>query len=406
MQLLFLLTLISIACATKCAHKRPVLMIHGILSSQLMLEADVPESYTLPGNCPHQLKGQIWVNKKDIYPFNDTQCFVAYMNTEWDGKKMENVPGVKITYPNYPSTEGISSLGVEDQSVAYRVLRLFYKMIQGLSTDGWVDNQDMFAPGYDWRYANRQRDDWIAKTKELVKSAVEKTKLKAVLVTHSYGGPMAMEFFDAVGKEFCDKYIDKIITVASPFIGATKALQTFLSGETFGLPMDPSTLRKLARSWEGSIQLMPNAKYWENAVIAEVAGKKYTAQQVEEVLELVPEVKEYIKPMYEECMDRYPMDHVPNNVPIHCLYSHGIDTVYSLKYDDLTKDFQDGNFTYGDGDGTVDIQSLLWCAQPSFNATVVKDMGKVGHADLIKDKSTITYVRQQSCSAVESDFVE
>ena len=52
---------------------------------------------------------------------------------------------------------------------------------------------------------------------------------------------------------------------------------------------------------------------------------------------------------------------------------------------------------YGDGDGTVNIESLPWCLRPAF-ATVAKNMDQLDHVAIIKDKGVSDDVKSVACA--------
>ncbi|EDR29163.1 1-O-acylceramide synthase precursor, putative [Entamoeba dispar SAW760] len=399
---MLVIVLLCIICSTQaqsCEKRKPILILSGILASQLMIDADIDTSIALPPQCPHKVKGQIWINRKDLIPFNNSACFVEYMKTYWNSstRKMENIPGANIYYPDFPSTKGIFALAPDNQKLLQSKTKVFAAMIRDLKAAGWKDGIDLVSPGYDWRYADRSNNNWTEKTTQLIQQLVHDNGHKVVIVTHSFGGIAVLDLISSMSKEFCDQYIDKIITLNAPFIGSTKTLRTFLTGEDLGLKLDPLLLRPLARSWESDYQLMPNQRYWKNDNIVQVGNKKYSANNINAIIDLVEEVKEFGNIIYNSSINRHPLEYVPNNVTLHCLYSHGIETIVGIKYDSLDHDFQDVSYVYGDGDGVVDLQSLEWCKLPGF-AKVVKDLGKGEHGTVISNTEVFGYIKNEACA--------
>ncbi|KAL7718004.1 1-O-acylceramide synthase [Entamoeba marina] len=381
---------------TQCSQRHPVFLMHGLLSSSLMIEGDITGE--LPDECPRTFGPyQIWLNTADIFPFNHTACFLKYITPEWSEAKqsLENIEGANLYYPNYPSVDGIASLAPEEETIAHTVLRVWHKMISQLERIGYKNGVDLFAPGYDWRYADLKRNDWISQTSELVKTAVENSGHKAVFVTHSYGGVMMLEALELFGKDFCDTYIEKVIAISAPYLGAVKMLKSLLSGENEGVPMDPLIFRSFVQGMESTFQLLPNENYWDG-VIMKYQGVEYKGSDMKEILKLVELNLNYAEQIYGESLQRYNYNYVPNNVSLHCLYSGGIETQTYLEYGESFE--EEPTITYGDGDGSVNSNSLQWCLKSGFSVTS-KYIGKVEHMDMVKNTDVIDYVKGQVCYA-------
>ena len=47
---------------------------------------------------------------------------------------------------------------------------------------------------------------------------------------------------------------------------------------------------------------------------------------IKEILKLTGE--KWFDTVYDEATGRYPFDHVPGNVPLHCIYSNGFTIIY------------------------------------------------------------------------------
>ncbi|BFU18538.1 lecithin:cholesterol acyltransferase domain containing protein [Entamoeba histolytica HM-1:IMSS-B] len=376
-----------------CSSRFPIVFVPAFMSSSLHIKSNIPSSIQLPSHCPHQLEGQIWLNLKDGIPLNNTQCFFKYFTPFWNNsnKHFESLDGVQIYYKDFPSIEGISSLGPKEEPIVQRVLRVWYKMIQQLKRIGYKDKKSLFGLGYDWRYADVNYNNWSKKVKEVIESAYILNNKKVMIVTHSLGGPMALQLLFQLGDSFCEKYIEKIITISAPFIGTIKALRSFLSGETEGIPVNPLSFRNFERNIDSVYQLMPNYQWWNDTILI-FNGTSYSASQMNQILNLINETKDYASFIYTNAMNRYPINWTPK-VKLYCLYSSGIETEVLLNY---STSFDNQPIqTFGDGDGTVPLNSLSFCKTMNLEESI--NIGKYDHFGIIKAQKTIDYVIEQSC---------
>ena len=83
-------------------------------------------------------------------------------------------------------------------------------------------------------------------------------------------------------------------------------------------------------------------------------------------------------------------------MPVTCLVGTGIHTVESLMYDDGGFDEDPEEVVYGDGDGTVNLASLVgpikaWSDSPAQVVEVV-ELPKVSHSGMLNDKSALEQI--------------
>ena len=104
-----LLLLLAFNAVATCNNRRPVFFMHGIISASLIVDADVdPAVHKFPEGCPQKLNGQVWLNIKDVHPFNNTVCVFDYLSCHWNEqtKKFENIPGEKRLLPRLAINRG------------------------------------------------------------------------------------------------------------------------------------------------------------------------------------------------------------------------------------------------------------------------------------------------------------
>ena len=98
--------------------------------------------------------------------------------------------------------------------------------------------------------------------------------------------------------------------------------------------------------------------------------------------------------MFEEIHDL--TGHLPPpNVSMHCLYGTNVGTPLQFVYtSDEFPDKQPKIF-YGDGDGTVNIQSLMACGRwkgKHSPSVTMKSFKGISHVQLIKEPSVLKYI--------------
>lgn len=58
-------------------------------------------------------------------------------------------------------------------------------------------------------------------------------KSRVTLLTHSMGGPMGLHFLHQQSSKWKKQYIERMVTLASPWGGAVKAMKVFAIGVDF-----------------------------------------------------------------------------------------------------------------------------------------------------------------------------
>ncbi|KAL7711649.1 Uncharacterized protein QTN25_010682 [Entamoeba marina] len=70
---------------------------------------------------------------------------------------------------------------------------------------------------------------------------------------------------------------------------------------------------------------------------------------------------------------------------MHCVVSSGIETIKTVTME--TEDYEgDSGLLYGDGDGTVNIQSLEFCK--TFGPDSFQNVGKYEHTSILDDDAS------------------
>ena len=215
------------------------------------------------------------------------------------------------------------------------------------------------------------------------------------IIAHSMGGPITHYFLaHYVQDDWKDKYIQQYVSLSGVYGGTVKALKALISGdveEVYTANVDH--LRDFGRSLPGLMSLLPSTEVWgQNEVIVTTAMRNYT---VGDVMELFNDLN-YTNgiQMYSE-LRNISNDFKPPNVTHYCFYGSGVKTLERIHYrEDFAEMTKEPD--YGDGDGTVNIRSLLSCNNwnGQYHSVHLKSFEKVTHVEMIRDKNVLNEIKE------------
>ena len=379
----------------------------GILNA----EANIPEgiSVNLPDYCPKNFEDlKLWVSLKNGLPFIQ-DCIFGYAQTLWDNnkKKAMNIPGVYVYSPNFGSTYAMDSLTSGSfYNLTDAFSRVFHFLIEKFKALDYIDGEDMVGAGYDWRYFRTNEynstDNWYENTKQLIMRTYNKHG-KLVIITHSMGGLMAYRLFDYLGKQFCAKYIDSFIPIGAPWLGAAKAVAVAIPVSHYGFPVSKDIIKLMSRRIETVPFIFPMGDIgkWGTDPILQVEGTSlsYGANDIQRLIWSVNDsvfnhMASYsYEHGFEETMRRHNYK-IPYGIKTKCLFSSGLDTIKTIVT--LSTKYEEGDkIIYGDGDQTVNIQSLEFCKYMGVDEW--SNVGKYEHTEIIKQDITYEEIKNWVC---------
>ncbi|KAE9609348.1 hypothetical protein Lal_00020678 [Lupinus albus] len=270
-------------------------------------------------------------------------------------------------------------------------------LVDSLQQLGYSDGETLFGAPYDFRYglaAKGHPSQVGSKFLEDLKSLIEKASTSnggkpVILLSHSLGSLFALQLLNRNSPSWRKKFIKHFIALSAPWGGSMDEMFTFASGITLGIPLvDPLILRNEQRTSESNLWLLPNPKvYGDHTSLVITQNRSYSAYDMVDFLKDIgyPEgiypYKTRIAPLIENI--------VAPKVPITCIIGTGVKTVESLFYKNSDFDEQP-EVLYGDGDGTVNMVSLLalqslWKDEKNQSLEVIK-IGGVTHTLILKDE--------------------
>lgn len=278
-------------------------------------------------------------------------------------------------------------------------------LVEPLEEIGYVDGETLFGAPYDFRYGlaaaghpSRVGSKFLKDLTDLVEKASELNGGNPViLLSHSLGGLFTLQLLNRNPPSWRRKFVKHFISLAAPWGGTVVEMSTFASGNTLGVPLvDPLVVRGEQRSSESNLWLLPNPKIFSHRKLVITPNSSYSAHEIPQFLEDIgfPEgVKPYrsrILPLIEELK--------APEVPVTCVIGSGVKTQETLFYGDGGFD-QQPEVVHGDGDGTVNLESLLalesvWREEKNQQLKVVRIDG-VSHTSILKDDVAIGEVMKE-----------
>jgi len=242
----------------------------------------------------------------------------------------------------------------------------------------------------------RSHDDFFLNLTQLVVDTFEKNNnSKVVFIAHSMGNPMLLYWLNNyVTQSFKDKYIRAHISIAGVWGGAAKTLRLMASGDNIDISVvRPIAVRPYQRSAPSTAWLMPSHSFWAyDEVLVSRPSQNYT-------------VHDYLKFFNDlNHMDGYHMrvdtqnlvhDLSPPNIEYHALFSTGLKTPESFIYTESQWPDGQPSVIYGDGDGTVNLRSLLgfkrWIDNQK-QGVFFKEFKNIDHLAILKNQGVVDYI--------------
>jgi|GEM_PF-2551399 len=141
----------------------------------------------------------------------------------------------------------------------------FYKpLIDAFRRAGYVEDgahPTLFVFPYDWRKSNAVNATLLRNKIIEIRERYSIDKIN--IVTHSMGGLLARRYLlDNPAPEL--HHVDKLITIAAPWLGAPKALNAIETGEFLDFPIAmPWTVKKLLEFFASGHELLPSKAYFD-----------------------------------------------------------------------------------------------------------------------------------------------
>lgn len=264
---------------------------------------------------------------------------------------------------------------------------------------GYEEGKSLFGAPYDFRYGLAAEgrpckvgEGYLRDLRELIENATAANAGRpAILVAHSLGTLFMLQLLARNPPEWRRQYVKHLVALAPPWGGAVVLMLTFASGSTLGVPVvDPLLLRAEQRSSESNMWLLPAPRVFKSQPLVVTPERNYSAMDMVEFLEDIG-YGDGVLP-YQSRVLPLVAELPAMEVPVTCVLGTGVKTPEMLVYGEGGFDAQP-EVLYGDGDGTVNLASLLaleaeWSGKTSQPVKLLTVPG-VSHSDVLKDPSAV-----------------
>ncbi|BET03230.1 O-acyltransferase activity [Nesidiocoris tenuis] len=331
----------------------------------------------------------LWFNVEFLVPVLNL-CWLDNIKLEYDvlTRKTSSRPGVEIIVPGFGDPQFVEWLDEGNRLVGY-----FKDLGNALVDMGYVRNVSLRGAPYDFRKGPTESGGFFENLQKLVEDTYKlNSGSKVALISHSMGSQMAAIFLRKQPQAWKDKYVECWISLNGVLAGSVKGLKTYVVGDNLNEFFTPtSVLKELQTSSPSLALLVPYRQVWGDKVLVETPFLNYSLANIEQFF-----IDSGNRAGWEMRQDQLPyLTLEPPNVEVHCLYGTEIPTIDGVKYK-KQDDFPGyPTYTYGTGDGTVNLESLSYCRRWKREQTQpvhVREYPKVDHSQIIKDRSVHDYI--------------
>uniref|UniRef100_A0A0E0K1R2 AB hydrolase-1 domain-containing protein n=1 Tax=Oryza punctata TaxID=4537 RepID=A0A0E0K1R2_ORYPU len=363
----------------------PIFVLPGVACSDL--EARLTEAYRPSVARCGVMKGKgwfaLWENSSELSTHHYNECFEEQMSLVYDpvANDYHNLPGVETRVPYFGFVKGYHQKWPFDKPWCLTPL------IRALEEMGYRDGDNMLGAPYDFRHvppvpgqASQVYSLYYKEFMKLVETASEKHHKKVIILGHSHGGCVALEFVRNTPLAWRNKYIEHLFLVTPTLsLGFLDTVTNLATGphNLFYVPNATElSLRPMWRSFETSIANLPSPAVFGHDPIVITKERNYSAYDMEDFLAAIG-FSDGIEPFRRRMVARMNYLKAPM-VPLTYINGVGNRTPRQLVYWDGKFD-ETPESVYGDGDGIVNLITML-----AFDKEMRRQPGQKGQFKSIK----------------------
>jgi len=369
----------------------PVILIPGIFGSQVdgwYKKESVPHYY-----CTKDSKDwtTLWLCLECMLPPTLSCWMDTFSLNITDIDDICDREGVQTKVNDFGYTDGIGYLDKNHYVLQYEL------MVAGIEAlPGYRRGISIRGAPYDYRHTpnTSKGKQYLVQLKYLIEETFElNSNNRVMIVAHSMGNPYMVNFLKHISQDWKDKYIAGYVAVAGVFGGSAKAIRALMSGETEDLPgivINPLSMREFERSIPTIYWLMPPKHLWQDTPFVFANNRNYTAADLHTLLSdaLVPSGM-----AMRGRVEDVPLFDPDLGVDVFCV--HGVNQSTPLQFRYADGYFPDGwpTTVTGNGDGTVNIESLELCKQfKRLKGYKTVDGALATHLEILQREDVIAYV--------------
>ncbi|XP_052229436.1 phospholipase A2 group XV-like [Dreissena polymorpha] len=375
------------------AMLNPVVLVPGDGGSQIRARLNKPHKVAPYCKKQTQTFTDLWLDMKELTPLW-INCFVDNMRLEYDNvtRTTKNSPGVETMIPGFGTTETVEYL----DSVKIPLTKYFNDIVQAMVKWGYKRNVSVFGAPYDFRKAPNELKGYLTTLQQLIERAYYNNNNQRVyMITHSMGSPVTLYLLNRMTQAWKDKFIMGFISLAGVWGGALKPIRLMITGDNLHIPLiSPLKPRRMQRSMTSTAWLMPSDEFWKpDEVLVVSPARNYTVRDYKQLFKDIDYETGYMT--WEDTKGLVNPLQAPQ-VEMHCLHGVDVPTAGRFLYDKSTWLKKNPKYVKDNGDGTVNIRSLLGCLRlrDQQNQTVYhQTFHGVEHLDILHHKDVIAYIK-------------
>lgn len=266
------------------------------------------------------------------------KCYMACMELFYDSKTHTSYGRRGVDVRTYMDLDFVETT---DES---KIARTYKEMVEFFETTmGYEKNVTIFGAPYDFRKGPLEPEtrEYCTQLKLLIINAYNKNQgRKVIMMYHSMGSVMVRHCFRYYSQQFKDKYVLVIISIAGVYGGNAASI-------------DIATVTDFMKNFTSTPWVCSTEQAYGNAVIAQTRLKNYTSR----------DLREYFKDlagdrgvkMFDDSY-KYALNQPTTGVKMYCLRGYNLPTFLTTHFDSDKPSAKISGFTFGDGDGVLNIQ--------------------------------------------------
>jgi hypothetical protein len=209
--------------------------------------------------------------------------FGTSTNTLWEPNRNDDVRKLSMnTNGESQNPNTYSGLPIDKILGIYGVYGKFMNFLNGLKKDGSISEWRHF--GYDWRQsiedvvtkpASKGNYTYASLLNTVQDMASSSPTGKVSIIAHSNGGLVTKYLIKKLSEMGKSDLIDKVISVAVPYIGTPKAILSMLHGTdqsiAAGIILSESVARSLGENMPSAYSLLPSKEYFSKILSPTIA---------------------------------------------------------------------------------------------------------------------------------------
>lgn len=376
----------------KSSGFNPVLFIPGDGGSQL--EAKLTQKPTVP----HFICSKdsdwydLWLNIHLLTPLA-FDCLIDNMLLHYNktDRLTYNTQGVEIRPTNFGALSSVTWLDL------YHIYKTDYfdEIVTTLEkNNGLVRELHMIGAAFDFRKAPNELAEFFQNLTLLIERHYVMNNYRPVtLICHSMGCLNSLYLLNNKTENWKSVFVKRLITLGAPWHGSFKAISAMLYGDNLGIPLlAHEKLRTLQSSFPSLMYLFPREPtFRSDRVLVQTPEVNYTLQNFDQLF-LAANMSDQLE-MWRDTRAIAVSLKAPN-VELWCLYGSGAETPEKISY---SGPISGGSFqeVYGDGDGTVNLESLQACegfASEQEKPVYTRMFKGVDHIDILRGSEAANFI--------------